>query len=210
MVVKPASAIGADICRSDIDHLEAIGALAGLDDTALRRRWRRVIHRPLPEGLGRALALRILAYHQQAQRYGDLDRASAQALAAFVRSRDALPGGGGDGPVSVVGSAKKAAPRRSLRPGSILAREHDGKIHRVMVLDAGFAWAGKTYASLSQVAFAITGTRWNGPRFFGLQDKQRMKRHGRAAMADAASGARMPAPDPSPDPIRSGNGARAP
>ena len=35
----------------------------------------------------------------------------------------------------------------------------------------GFAWNGKTYSSLSQVAFAITGTRWNGPRFFGLRDK---------------------------------------
>jgi hypothetical protein len=40
------------------------------------------------------------------------------------------------------------------------------------VLAAGFAWNGKTYPSLSQVAFAITGTRWNGPRFFGLREKQ--------------------------------------
>ena len=42
---------------------------------------------------------------------------------------------------------------------------------RVTVLAEGFAWNGKTYPSLSQVAFAITGTRWNGPRFFGLRDK---------------------------------------
>ena len=44
-------------------------------------------------------------------------------------------------------------------------------MHRVAVLADGFAWNGKTYSSLSQVAFAITGTRWNGPRFFGLRDK---------------------------------------
>jgi hypothetical protein len=44
-------------------------------------------------------------------------------------------------------------------------------MQRVTVIADGFAWNGKTYPSLSQVAFAITGTRWNGPRFFGLRDK---------------------------------------
>ena len=53
----------------------------------------------------------------------------------------------------------------------ILTREHGGIIHRVTVLDEGVSWNGKTYESLSKVAFAITGTRWNGPRFFGLRDK---------------------------------------
>jgi hypothetical protein len=41
-----------------------------------------------------------------------------------------------------------------------------------MVLADGFAWSGQTYDSLSKVAFAITGTKWNGPRFFGLRDKE--------------------------------------
>jgi len=62
--------------------------------------------------------------------------------------------------------------RAELRPGTILMREWNGHSQRVMVLDDGFVWNGKTYDSLSQVAFAITGTRWNGPRFFGLRDKQ--------------------------------------
>ena len=53
----------------------------------------------------------------------------------------------------------------------MLAREWNGRMHRVAVLADGFAWNGKTYPSLSKVAFAITGTRWNGPRFFGLRDK---------------------------------------
>jgi hypothetical protein len=43
---------------------------------------------------------------------------------------------------------------------------------RVMVMADGFAWKGQTYDSLSKVAFAITGTKWNGPRFFGLRDKE--------------------------------------
>ena len=45
-------------------------------------------------------------------------------------------------------------------------------MHQVTVLADGFAWSGNTYPSLSKVAFAITGSRWNGPRFFGLRDKQ--------------------------------------
>ena len=53
----------------------------------------------------------------------------------------------------------------------MLEREWNGRMHRVAVLTDGFAWNGKTYPSLSKVAFAITGTRWNGPRFFGLRDK---------------------------------------
>ena len=44
-------------------------------------------------------------------------------------------------------------------------------MHRIAVNADGFAYDGKSYSSLSKVAFAITGTRWNGPRFFGLRDK---------------------------------------
>ena len=58
-----------------------------------------------------------------------------------------------------------------LRPGTMLAREWNGRMQRVAVLADGFAWNGKTYPSLSKIALAITGTRWNGPRFFGLRDK---------------------------------------
>jgi Protein of unknown function (DUF2924) len=62
--------------------------------------------------------------------------------------------------------------RTDLTPGTVLVREWDRQSHRVMVLADGFAWNGQTYESLSRIAFAITGTRWNGPRFFGLRDKQ--------------------------------------
>ena len=62
--------------------------------------------------------------------------------------------------------------RTELRPGTVLVREWNQQSQRVMVMAEGFAWNGHTYDSLSKVAFAITGTRWNGPRFFGLRDKQ--------------------------------------
>jgi hypothetical protein len=59
-----------------------------------------------------------------------------------------------------------------LRPGTVLVREWNGQMQRVAVLADGFAWNGKTYPSLSKVAFAITGNRWNGPKFFGLREKR--------------------------------------
>jgi Protein of unknown function (DUF2924) len=62
--------------------------------------------------------------------------------------------------------------RTELTPGTVLVREWDRRSQRVMVMADGFAWNGQTYDSLSKVAFAITGTRWNGPRFFGLRDKE--------------------------------------
>jgi hypothetical protein len=53
----------------------------------------------------------------------------------------------------------------------VLSREWKGKVHRVTITDGGFSWDGKTYKSLTQIAYAITGTRWNGPRFFGFRNK---------------------------------------
>jgi hypothetical protein len=73
------------------------------------------------------------------------------------------------------GQSAVAPSRQSieLRPGTVLSREWNGQMHRVAVLDKGFAWNGNTYASLSKVALAITGTHWSGPRFFGLRDNPR-------------------------------------
>ena len=59
-----------------------------------------------------------------------------------------------------------------LTPGTVLMREWNDQPQRVMVMADGFSWNGKSYGSLSEVAFAITGTRWNGPQFFGLRDKK--------------------------------------
>ena len=59
-----------------------------------------------------------------------------------------------------------------LKAGTLLAREWEGRLERVMVLEKGFAWKGETYGSLSRIAKAITGTSWNGHRFFGLRTDQ--------------------------------------
>jgi hypothetical protein len=72
-------------------------------------------------------------------------------------------------PPKQLGRAQQASANRFRDCGP--APQWNGHMQRVSVLPDGFAWNGKTYRSLSQVAFAITGTRWNGPRFFGLRDK---------------------------------------
>jgi hypothetical protein len=59
-------------------------------------------------------------------------------------------------------------PRAPIRVGTALFREHAGALHRVTVVADGFEWEGRIYSSLSAVARAITGVRWNGRRFFAL------------------------------------------
>lgn len=135
-----------------------IARLRGLDVGALQSCWRTVFGRRAPAHLPRHLLFRLLAYRAQADLLGDLDSESQRLL---DRSKSPEKAG------------QRAARRRmgELRPGTMLAREWNGEMQRVAVLAQGFAWRGETYPSLTKVAFAITGTRWNGPRFFGLRDK---------------------------------------
>jgi hypothetical protein len=169
----------------------------------LQRRWRSLVGRPVPSDLGRPLMLRILAYELQAQRLGDLDKTSLRELTSLavgsnvkaeaqgsVDPQDMLIGADGDTPQDAPEKPQTFAPVRIARPGTLLVREHGGVLHRVMVLDAGVTWNGKTYDSLSHVAFAITGTRWNGPRFFGLRASTKAgnsKPQGRSAAAPGRS-----------------------
>jgi hypothetical protein len=138
-----------------------IESLNTLDPGLLHRRWRALMGRPAPPHLSRNLMVRILAYRQQAQALGDLDRATLRVLDAAIGQGEPASGAS---PI-----AASLDPRLDLRPGTVLAREYGGVLHRVMVEEKGFAWNGQTYVSLSKVALAITGTRWNGPRFFGLR-----------------------------------------
>jgi hypothetical protein len=140
---------------------DEIGRLRDLDLPELRARWRNVFRRKAPEHLPRHLLFRILAYRLQSERLGDLDQETARMLARIASEN------GGNG----VHSLRKQSARDWLQPGSILVREWNGARHRVEVLDKGFAWNGKTYRSLSAVAVAMTGTRWSGPRFFGLRGR---------------------------------------
>ena len=154
---------GSALPLSSHDIGAEIARLEELDLHELRVRWRKLFRKKAPPHLSRFLVHRVLAYRIQANAYGDLDRETVRFLDQVARRRrtgekKAVP-------------AVSGAPLGRLRPGTVLAREHDGVVHQVTVVEAGFAWSGTTYDSLSAVARAITGTNWNGPRFFGLRHR---------------------------------------
>jgi hypothetical protein len=143
---------------------DEIAQLRDLDLKGLRVRWQGIFKRQAPSHLPRHLLFGVLAYRLQADALGDLDVATIRLLKQIAA--------GGTKMDSVALTAEFDRRRSELKSGTILVREWNGRPEQVRVIDKGFAWKGKTYDSLSSVAFAITGTKWNGPRFFGLRDKQ--------------------------------------
>jgi hypothetical protein len=141
-----------------------IAHLRGLDLGGLRLRWQNEFQRPAPAHLTRHLLIAVIAYRVQADRFGDLDHATRRVLDRLDTKEAGL--------TTSAHLASFDQKRSKLTPGTVLVREWDRQSQRVMVMADGFAWNGQTYDSLSKVAFAITGTKWNGPRFFGLRDKE--------------------------------------
>jgi Protein of unknown function (DUF2924) len=136
--------------RTEPAAIEAeIAHLRSLARDALRRRWRVVFGRTPPVALSKDLLGRMIAWRMQEQVFGGLDRESLRFLDGLARH-------GG-------------SPRRRLKPGTVLVRDYEGQRHTVTVAPDGFNWQGTTYASLSAIARAITGTAWSGPRFFALR-----------------------------------------
>ncbi len=140
------------------EDLEAkIRELADLPRPDLTERWRQLYRTALPKGISRSLLIRAVAYRMQVKRYGGLKPAVRRQLRKVA---DGSP-------------TRKAANLNSARiaPGMRLIREWNGSSHVVEVVDGGFVWNGKRYGSLSAVARTITGARWSGPRFFGLESR---------------------------------------
>lgn len=133
------------------------------DKPALVLNWRNHLGGDVPDHLPRWLLARLFAYRLQVAAYGGLDAKIVRGLKRQKQQRsrtlfDVRPGRNAEG--------------QALSPGTILIREWQGELQRVTVMRDGFAWRGENYASLSRVANAITGTNWNGHRFFGLQRKR--------------------------------------
>lgn len=139
---------------------EALFDIASLDDLnmdALRALWRAHLGGDPPPLRAPELLRRELAQRLQAKIYGDIDPALRQRLDRLARQQAGQA------------SPKPSAPR--LAVGSTLTREWDGVRYAVVVLQDGYLFEGKTYRSLSQIACAITGVHWSGPRFFGLTEQ---------------------------------------
>jgi hypothetical protein len=144
-----------------------------------RVRYREVFRTEPPKAFGPDLLRRSIAYRIQEKAYGGLSRPTQRLLDQMVKAYAAKPNG------------RLELPRR-IKPGSILVRQWKGKGYCVTVMAEGFAYDGNTYPSLSEIASLITGTRWNGPRFFGLRPT------GRAEEGSAPAVKRNTEPKPSP------------
>ncbi len=143
---------------------DAIAGFVDLDVKGLCLHWRNHLGGLPPAHLPRWLLLRILAYRVQVGALGGLDKETLlilrQPKGRTLESPDGRPF------EARIPTTREGA---RLTAGALLAREWNGNLERVMVLERGFAWNGETYGSLSQVAKAMTGTNWNGHRFFGLR-----------------------------------------
>jgi hypothetical protein len=154
IVVQPtASARSTDPTVED-----ELDRLATMPIVQLRARYREVFRGLPPKAFGPDLLRRSIAHRIQEKAYGGLSHQAQRLLDQMVKAYAAKPNG------------KIVLPRR-IKPGSVLVREWKGKSHRVTVSAEGFVYDDKTYTNLSEIAVLITGTRWNGPRFFGLRTK---------------------------------------
>ena len=130
-------------------------ALHDLSRTELKQRWKDLYGAASPAHMSRVLLLRALAYRIQEQALGGLDRVT---LRRFGRAAEDLAAGRSPTP-----------PGAKIKPGTRLLREWQGVVHEVVVLERSVQYRNDSWPSLSAVAREITGTRWSGPRFFGLK-----------------------------------------
>jgi Protein of unknown function (DUF2924) len=130
---------------AEVDQIRSLGI------DALRTRWRMMFGAVPPKGLTKDIMGRMIAYRIQEEAFGGLDRETVKLLDRLAR---------GEKPNEL---------NRHLKPGTVLIREYNGERHTVTVVQEGFLWRDATHSSLSIIAQTITGTKWNGPRFFGLR-----------------------------------------
>lgn len=137
---------------TDLAAIEVeVERIRSLDLDALRSEWRKVFKRPPPSCPTKDILGRTIAYRLQEQAFGGLDRQTVKMLDRLRR-----------------GGKTATELNRRLKPGTVLLREYQGERHEVTVTPDGYIWRGTTFTSLSAIAGAITGTSWNGRRFFGV------------------------------------------
>lgn len=133
----------------------AVAKLKTMSRAQLRAAWREQYRTPAPD-IGPDLLRRGVAHRMQERQFGKLASTTKREIDKILTTLEQ------DGAVDTTGPAK-------LKPGTRLIRSWHGTVHQVLVLADGFEHEGRSYRSLSQIARAITGAHWSGPRFFGLR-----------------------------------------
>ena len=164
---KPVQPVSPKAIAAEIFRFEALPL------PELRAAWRAEFRRELPKGLSRYLLTRMLAWRLQEEVFGGHDAETLKLLKAFAGQ-----------------DADKVVLFRKLKSGTVLVREYQGVRHTVTIVQEGFIWQERAYSNLSVIARAITGTNWNGPRFFGLRNagEGEVASVGPAAAAKAKTG----------------------
>lgn len=133
-----------------------LSRLRDMDTKTLRKYWQQHYRTPPPPSISRDLMLRAVAFKVQERAEGGLTNRAKRILKSST--------------AALVNHGKRAFdPGITLKTGAKLLREWRGHTYRVVVLEDGFEYYGRRYASLTQIAREITGTHWSGPRFFGLK-----------------------------------------
>ena len=136
-----------------------VAALADLPREELVAHWSKRFGRAAPKGCGRQLLELAAAYAIQEHAFGGLRPEARRDLAV---ESEPSPGEG----ASYRRSRRQAI--STIKPGTRLVREWNGRTHHVEMVEGGFIWNGQTHRSLSTIARQITGAHWSGPRFFGI------------------------------------------
>ena len=138
---------------------QEIESLHDWDAATLRRNWTTLFGTNPPIRISRELMIRALSYRLQEKAFGGLQRSIRRELIRLAAEFQST------GSISIAATA-------GVKPGTKLIREWRGRTHEIEVLTDGFAWSGRRYRTLSEIARTITGTRWSGPRFFGLETEK--------------------------------------
>jgi hypothetical protein len=145
------------------DIEDRLGRLPQLDKIELSKLWRKFFHRDPPNAMRKDLMVRVVGHRLQEEAFGGLSPASVRRLRELSKTFEANPDA-------------NLSSRPSIKPGTRLVRQWKQQVHVVDVEERGYAYKGALYESLSEIARLITGTRWSGPLFFGLKERN----HGRA------------------------------
>jgi hypothetical protein len=141
---------------------QQLAELPGMSPAQLRAKWRDCWRKPAPN-IGPDLLRRGIAWKLQSRVYGELPSHIKREL---ERAAERLRRG----------EVLISSSRPSLKPGTRLVRQWQGRVHHVLVLDVGYEYDARRFSSLTQVATAITGTHWSGPSFFGLKKRKSVPR----------------------------------
>lgn len=134
-----------------------IESLKKLSTNELKGLWEKLFKSEAPEWLHRSYLIKYIAWHKK---YGSLDPQTQKKINKLVEKYEKTK--------EIILDSKQKTSVTIVSPGTKLIREFKGRKHEVTAIDKGFIYNKRTYKSLSAIANEITGTRWNGKKFFGV------------------------------------------